>query len=670
MEKKSFYFSADMKKGNFRLEPLKEGRVPLYSEKRGYGFVGTTSGIWKRQVSTECITIAEKGCVIQETEKTITWENLNHYNYGGLIFRVDVDKPGAYRVEVKTTSAPDQTWVAVSGMLADRMTEAGSWDAAGLVEKTNAAVWMDNTWCFDFVTGSSYIEIEVEPFLTKDVKPEGIIPEVGIAEIIITELETRKREDKQKPVIFTLGDSTVKTYIFEEAGMSGWGQVFDDLFDLNQVEVINYSMGGRSFKSMYCEGRLNEILMKGREGDYLLVQSGHNDESTGPEAGPLARFGRGATAETYEAWIREVYIPAIRSRGIIPVFVTPMTRIDGSKTLEGNIVLNGFKNSNCPGIDFPGIMKSVVSEYGIPVLDLYEDSIHFIDKIGGGAASAMFLSIEAGEVPSKTNSGSYANGNPSGSSDGTHYKETLSKQWARILVTNITKQRLPIASYLKPVVKEAIESGDWDVVYPEIAKDIRTGENAYYRNQIEKMIQLGILEKDKEGLFHPKDVISVKTFTGALNKLWDIKLSEEYGAEALTREVMAGILYDAYEIKFGKDRKGEYRKPKYMTDYNGTNLSPHDPLYDPNLAGESAMYYPLTPWNKVADVDTVDKALYFKVLESYKLGLIRCEKGIQRGKMINGTELEPKKTVTKEKAAKALFFMWVLPRDIRDENDR
>ncbi|BCJ96890.1 hypothetical protein acsn021_44590 [Anaerocolumna cellulosilytica] len=670
MKKINFNFSAGMKKEDTRLEALKDGKVPLYSDKRGYGFVNITSGIWKRQVSTERIAITEKGCVVQETEETITWENLNHYNYGGLIFRVNVEKPGAYRVEVKTSSVPEQTSVAVSGMMADRMTDVSPWDAAGLVTKSNIAVWKDNTWCFDFVTGSSYIEIEVEPFLTKDKKPEGIIPEVGIAEITITELETIKRDNKQRPVIFTLGDSTVKTYIFEEAGMSGWGQVFDDLFDLNQAEVINYSMGGRSFKSMYCEGRFNEILMKGREGDYLLVQSGHNDESTGPEAGPSARFGRGATAETYEAWIREVYIPAIRSRGIIPIFVTPMTRIDGNKTTEGNIVLNGFKNSNCPGIDFPRIMKTVVSEYGIDVLDLYEESIRFIEKIGGGAASAMFLSIEAGEVPSKTNSGSYANGNPSGSSDGTHYKEALSKQWARILVTDITKQQIPIASYLKPVVKEAIESGDWEGVYPEIAKDIRTGENAYYRNQIEKLIKLDVLSKDDEGLFHPKEVITTKAFTEALNKMWKINLPLEDGIEPLTREVMGGILYDAYVIKFGKDRNGKYRKPKYMTDYNETNLSPHDPLYDPNLAGESAMYYPLTPWNKVADTKEINKTLYFKVSESYKLGLIRCEKGIQRGKMINGKELEPKKFVTKEKAAKALFFMWVLPQNIRDENDR
>jgi hypothetical protein len=55
------------------------------------------------------------------------------------------------------------------------------------------------------------------------------------------------------------------------------------------------------------------------------------------------------------------------------------------------------------------------------------------------------------------------------------------KQWARIVVTEIEKKGLPIASYLKNSVKQAIKSGNWEQVYPEIATDVQTGPNAYYR---------------------------------------------------------------------------------------------------------------------------------------------------------------------------------------------
>jgi hypothetical protein len=46
--------------------------------------------------------------------------------------------------------------------------------------------------------------------------------------------------------------------------------------------------------------------------------------------------------------------------------------------------------------------------------------------------------------------------------------------------------------------------------------------------------------------------------------------------------------------------------------------------------------------------------------DAYELGLIRSEKDIVRGRMVNGRELEPKAAVTRAKAAKALHFMWVL----------
>lgn len=36
--------------------------------------------------------------------------------------------------------------------------------------------------------------------------------------------------------------------------------------------------------------------------------------------------------------------------------------------------------------------------------------------------------------------------------------------------------------------------------------------------------------------------------------------------------------------------------------------------------------------------------------------------------MVNGTELEPKAIVTREKAAKALYFMWVLEHEVNAEN--
>jgi lysophospholipase L1-like esterase len=664
------------------------GDIPIYSSDAGYGFVSETSSMPSRTVDVSRIQLTDDGFIITENDSTINWVNSNNYNYGGMVFRIDVPDSGAYNISVTTTSDSETTFVAPSGMQASRLIDGTAWDSAELVSRNNKASWKDKTWSYDFVTGEKYIEIEVEPKLNTKTKPTDINATVGISNITLTPIGINENKNNEKPTIFVLGDSTVKSYTFDETGMSGWGQVFDKMFDLSKVSVINYSMGGRSFRSMYSEGRFNDVLMTGKANDYVLVQSGHNDESLGDSDGPEARFGRGSTAEIYEKWIKDIYIPAIRARGMIPILVTPMTRINASQTSGDQVFFSGFKNSSKPGIDFPGIMKSTGEKLGVAIVDLYEDSMKYLNEIGGDATGALYMSVEAGESPGKTNTGSYANGSPANKLEGTHFKEALAKQFARIVVTDLSKidkenAANSISNYIKDDVKAAIKNEDWSHVFPEIASDTEKGPNSYYRNQIEKMLQLGVMQKDQNGKFNPKDSVTVGEFAKYICKVWGVdesKLSMYIGQPnnfvscdfsqcELNRETMAAILYDAYNIKFGKDQNGNFNKPKYMTDYNGKNVSPDDPNYDPNLIGNSAQYYPLVGYNALTDNENVSDIYVYKVREAYNLGLIRSEFGIERGKMENGTLLEPLTVVTREKAAKTLYFCFALAQNIKTEND-
>lgn len=642
--------------------------IPLFTKECGKGFVNETIGNLKRKVDVNRLIAREDGIYITETDETISWQNENHFNYGGLIYRFTGLTPGTYHISVTLAKDSDAAVVSISGMNGRRLLEDGHWDAARKIPKTAVATIKDKVWEFDFVTGRDLIEVEVEPDLCTLCCPSNITSTVGIKEITLTKKEISA--PNAKPTVYLLGDSTVKSYIFEEGIMSGWGQVIGDFFDGEKLKIVNYSMGGRSLTSMYQEGRLNEVLLQATPGDYLLLQSGHNDESTGDSMGPFARFGRGNTGVGYENWLREEYLPAIRSRGIHLVLITPMTRINKLATGE-EVEFSGFKNSEIPGIDFPAIMKRVANEFNIPLIDLYEESMKYLKEIGREAAFAMFLSVEPGETPGKTNSGSYANGNPSGAIDGTHCKETLSKQWARIIVSQIQKLELPIKEALKEEVRNAIETGDWFSVLPELSLDVLTGENAYYREQIECLLKHHVLEHTRKNYFSPKEEMKTKDFINGITNIWE--LPEGFGANyegfVLTREVMAAILYDAYLIKFGKEEDGRWRKPKYMTDYNGKALSPEDPNYDPNLIGESAQYYPLVPFQAILDLNSIDASYFEKFHTVYELGLLRSEEGIRRGVMKNGVYLRPKQVVTREKAAKVLYFLRILSKDIYEETN-
>jgi lysophospholipase L1-like esterase len=630
------------------------GQVPLYDAATGHGFVKQTGALPARPVHTAGIRCGSDGCTITEPAIDVSVGG-NHYNHFGMAFRIRA-APGAYAVKVRATSDAADTVVSITGMQTSRLTAPVFWDAASLMPNQTRVTAQGRDWSYRYVNGRAFIDIEIEP-----AKPG--VP-VGVAEIVLTPIAPQPRSEGALPTLFTLGDSTVKTYTFDEAPMSGWGQVFDSLFDPARVKVLNYSMGGRSFRNAYAEGRLNDLLMAGRVGDVVMIQFGHNDES----ADETQRYGRGATEAMYEEMIRDVYLPAILARGMVPVFVTPMSRVNGTQK-AGEPYVNSFGKRR-----FPDVMKKLGAELGVTTVDLNARSVEYYNSAGVDAVTAMVMSIEAGETPGKTNDGSYANGHPANKIDGTHYKEALSKQYARLVVTELArlaaagdKVAAGVVAQLNGDVRQAVAAGDWSAIHPEIAGDIVSGDGAYYRNQIEKLLQLGALRKDAQGNFHPQEPMETGEFTSALRKVMGLPAAAlpGYGGKALTRDMMGAILHDAYHAKFAA-------KPAYMTDYNGKTILPGSPGYDPNLdsGAQGAMYYPLVRWAQLQDTAAITPAYMDKVRDAYELGLIRSEAGIARGRMVNGRLLEPRAVVTRAKAAKALYFMWVLAQPPKGENDR
>jgi lysophospholipase L1-like esterase len=643
----SFNFSSGQKTGMQTIQWNPKTGAPLYDDARGYGFVPQTAAQPARAVHTAGVRSTGKGFVISETQ-------LEEDNHFGMAFRIRA-APGTYEIRVRTTSDAADTTVSISGMQTSRLLKPGFWDAAALLPNRTLMRVDGHDWRYRYVNGQDFIEVEVEPN-----RPGAA---VGLEEITITPVALLERPAGVLPAVFTLGDSTVKSYTFAEAPMSGWGQVFDQLFDPAKVRVVNYSQGGRSFRNAYAEGRLNDLLLAGHPGDVVMIQFGHNDESEDE----TRRFGRGASEAMYEAMLRRVYLPAVRARGMIPVLVTPMSRVNGNQP-PGQPYANSFRKRR-----FPELMKSIGAQEHVTVVDLNTRSVEYYNEAGAPAITAMVMSLEAGETPGKTNDGSYANGHPANKIDGTHYKEALAKQFARIIATELARlggQGDRVASRvtgaLRAEVQAAIAAGDWSAIHPETASDIIGGDGAYYRNQIEKLLQLGVLHKDGQGRFNAQMTMQTREFATALCKLLRLPLGalSSWADGPLTREVMGAIVDDAYHLRFSA-------KPKYMTDYNGKTVVPGVAGYDPNLdtGAAGAMYYPLVSWARLLDTAGIAPAYAARLRDAYELGLIRSEKDIVRGRMINGHEIEPKALVTRAKAAKALYCMWVLGQPVDVESD-
>jgi len=650
-----FHFGSQPAPGAIQVKWSADSGAPLYDAGLGYGFVDRTGALPARTVHTSGIRSDGKGFAITEPAFEMeTGFEKDHYNNYGMAFRIKAPQ-GAYAIRVNTTSPIEDTIVSVTGMQASRLAPGVFWDAASLLPNRTVISAQGRQWSYRYVNGRGFIDIEIEP------KRTGT--PVGVEDIVLTPIAPQAREAGRLPTIYTLGDSTVKSYTFDEAPMSGWGQVVDKLFDPRKFRLLNYSMGGRSFRNAYAEGRLNDLLMDGRVGDIVMIQFGHNDESL-DEA---RRFGRGSTEAMYETFITEFYLPAIRARGMVPVFVTPMSRVNGNAR-PGDAFVDSFSKRR-----FPALMKKLGAAHGVTVVDLNARSVDYYNEVGATGLMPMVMAIEAGETPGKTNDGSYANGHPANKIDGTHFRESLSKQYARMVVGELARLAgqgdsvaAGIVAGLRSEVRAAIAAGDWSPIHPETARDIVAGEGAYYRDQVEKLLQLRVLSKDAQGNFNPQQTMQTREFAAALARAMRLPAGRlaQYADGPLSRELMGVILLDAYRARFAA-------RPAYMTDYNGKTVLPGAPGYDPNLdsGAQGAMYYPLVGWERLFDRGEVSAPYAASLKEAYALGLIRAEAGIQRGRMLNGAMLEPRALVSRAKAAKALYFMWVLAQPPKAEND-
>jgi len=112
------------------------------------------------------------------------------------------------------------------------------------------------------------------------------------------------RKSKNFPLVFLIGDSTVKCG--DESGSDGrwgWGTFFNSYFDTIRIGIENHALGGRSSRTYYTERLWDKVLPAIQKGDYLLIDFGHNDG--GPFNTGRARASLEGDGENSKTFIME-----------------------------------------------------------------------------------------------------------------------------------------------------------------------------------------------------------------------------------------------------------------------------------------------------------------------------------------------------------------------------
>ena len=207
-----------------------------------------------------------------------------------------------------------------------------------------------------------------------------------------------------------MADKEVKAY-----PETGWGMPFKAFFDPS-VTVVNKAKNGRSTKSFIAEGLWASISDNLADGDYVLIQFGHNDEvPTKKTYTPEAEFKANL----------EKFILQTREKHATPVLITPVAR---RKFDAGGAVEETHEA-------YSAIVRKVAAENNVALIDLDKESQEMLQKFGPENSKLLFNHLQPGENPNY----------PDGKTDDTHFNELGARLMAQIVLKDIRALKLPLA---------------------------------------------------------------------------------------------------------------------------------------------------------------------------------------------------------------------------------
>ena len=231
--------------------------------------------------------------------------------------------------------------------------------------------------------------------------------------------------EKKKITLWLCGDSTMSIKETKAYPETGWGMPFVYFWD-STVAVQNLAKNGRSTSSFRNEGLWKRVMDEAKEGDYVFVQFGHNDE---------VQTKKTYTTESEFKNNLKQYVAEARGKKAIPVLLTPMAR-RSFDSLSGKI--KGTHDV------YAQIIRDVAKEEKVVLFDMDKITQQLYQQAGVENSKLLFNHLKPGEHPNY----------PDGKEDNTHFSELGARKIAELVLAEIKRQIPELADRIfKPVVK-------------------------------------------------------------------------------------------------------------------------------------------------------------------------------------------------------------------------
>ncbi len=245
----------------------------------------------------------------------------------------------------------------------------------------------------------------------------------NFAAIVVLAIIFGMPEKNPDLTIFLAGDSTMA---IKDPGVYpeiGWGMPFVQFWD-STVRVVNMAKNGRSTKTFISEGLWKSIRENIKNGDYVVIQFGHNDEApTKLSYTPADSFKLNLIG----------FIQDVKEKGGHPVLCTPVSRRkfdSNGNTLETH--------------PYTSLVKEVAANTSVAFIDLDSLSRELYQKFGPEHSRWLFLQLQPGEHPNY----------PEGKIDNTHFNEL----GARLIAQIIFKEMIVLFPDLKGKVIKKVKN--------------------------------------------------------------------------------------------------------------------------------------------------------------------------------------------------------------------
>ena len=196
---------------------------------------------------------------------------------------------------------------------------------------------------------------------------------------------------KERPTLYIIGDSTVRN---SNRPQCGWGEKIGNLFDTTQLRISNQAMAGRSTRTFIKEKRWDKVMSTIKQGDYLIMQFGHNegsrpDTSRGGYRGVLKGTGEETVELTWPdstkeivhtyGWYIRKFINDAKSKGAIPMVASMIPR-------------NEFRDGKVQRADkdYGKWAKEVAEAEGVAFIDLNAITADKYDAMGPEKTKELF----------------------------------------------------------------------------------------------------------------------------------------------------------------------------------------------------------------------------------------------------------------------------------------